>query len=409
MKKILNSSFFGVCFLAALLAEAYFIYVGTESLFSVIGIGVVALIMGYLLLDSIRSGLDQRMNDAKLYLDQIYREETEKSNERFTEESNLQKATYTALKKNGVQLSQHTEEIRERIETLEHNMAKALITLNTLTELQKKAMEGQRNALNYEINFNKENTKRLIQALKEENNSADIKELLMKLLTGMERSNELMEMQLNSFKNISFGTTAVESEQKSDQNEEVVELDWKDIAQQEADSFTTTEWDSDMKEPIVENLTEIGWDVDVELVLNNSADDREISEKVDETGPETYQDSETEAASEEVLTEEASAFTDNIESISEEPREEEVLDSWGDISSELNGLIGNWDDEENAPEAEAAIAAEPEAVQMTEEVIDTPEEQVTQNGVQTVDPIYTDPNKQLTADEIAALFESFGK
>lgn len=340
MKKILNSSFLGVCFLAAILAEAYIIRVDTGNLFSVVGIGIVALIMGYLLLDSIKSGLDQRINDAKLYFDQIYREETEKGNERFTEESNLQKATYTALKKNGVQLSQHTEEMMERLEALEHNMTKAL---TTLTELQKKAMEGQRNALNYEVNYNKENTKRLIQALKAENNSAEIMELLMKLLTGMERNNELMEKQLNSFNHISFETASAETDQK--------------------------------KEPVVS-----------EEILSE------------------------ETVSEDVISEKEDVFTYDVESLSEEPQMGDS-DSWEDLSLELNGLIGKEDTEENAPEAEAAIAAEPEAeaVQMTDEMIDSPEEQVSESDNQTITPLYSDPNKALTADEIAALFASFGQ
>ncbi len=344
MKKILNSSFFGVCFLAALLAEAYYIRVGTGNLFSVVGIGIVALITGYLLIDAIKSGLDKRINDAKLYLDQIYREEAEKSSERFTEESNLHKATYTALKKNAVQTSQHAEEVMERLEALERNMTKAL---TTMTELQKKAMDGQRNALNFEINYNKENTKRLIQALREESNHADTNELLMKLLTSMERNNELLEKQLSSFQSISFDTVSDRQDQKSDQSEEVFELDWKDIAEQEAEGFTSTEWNSDVTEPIVDNLTETGWDVDAELMLSN------------------------------------------------------ITDGW-----EVNGNI-----EENAPVAEAAAAAEPEpeAEQMTEEISTTSEEQAPEPDKPLVTPLYADPNKNLSASEIAALFASFGQ
>jgi hypothetical protein len=350
MKKILNSSFFGVCFLAALLAEAYFIRIGTENLFSVVGIGIVTLITGYLLIDSIRSGLDKRINDAKLYMDQIYREEAERSSERYTNDSNLHKATYTAMKKSTMQMSQHAKEVMERLETLEHNMEKALATI---TELQKKAMEGQKKALNYEINYSKENTKHLIQALREDNNRADIEELLMKLLTGMERNNELMEKQLDSFKNISFEAISTEPSKKSDQsedvveNEDVVEIDWNDIAEQESEDFTSTEWDSDVKEPIVENLTETGWDVDAEVMLGNITDGWEVS--------------------------------------------------------------GNIDD--NAPETTAATAGDPEseAVQVTEDINNSTEGQEAEPEKQTITPLYSDPNKNLTANEIASLFASFGQ
>ncbi len=403
MKKILNSSFFGVCFLAALLAEAYIIRIGTGNLFSVVGIGIVALITGYLLLDAIKSGLDQRIRDAKLYLDQIYKEEAEKSSERFTEENNLHKASYTALKKNAQLMSQHAEEMMERLETLEHNMVKAL---STMTDLQKKTMEGQRNALNFEINYNKENTKRLIQALREENNHTDVKELLMKLLNSMERNNELLENQLNSIKSSSLEAISEEPEKMSEQTKKVVEVDWKEIAEQEAESFTSTEWDSDIKEPVVENLTETGWDVDAELMVGNITDGWEVSASAGEAVTD-------ESVSEEAASEENPKMVVETESTSEEPQEQEEggTDSWDDIGMELNDLISNWDIEENAPEAEAAAAAEqePEAVEIEEEVINTPEAQRSEPSNATVTPLYSDPNKNLTAAEIAALFASLGQ
>ncbi len=403
MKKFLNSSFFGVCFLAALLAEAFFIRVGTGNLFSVVGIGIVALITGYLLIDAIKTGLDKRINDAKNYFDQIYKEETEKSNERFTEESNLHKATYTALKKNAVLMSQHAEEMLERLETLENNMARAL---STMTDLQKKAMEGQRNALNFEINYNKENTKRLIQTLREENNRADMNELLIKLLSSMERNNELLENQLSTIKNISFELPSENTEKKNNQTEEVVEIDWKDIAEQEAESYTSTEWDSDIKEPVVDNLTETGWDLEAELMLGNITEGWEISTDSDEADKEDALVSAEEYGSEEPIAIEPDART-----ISEAPQEEAVIDHWDEIGSELNDLIGSWNIEENAPEAEAAEEAEqePEAVQIAEEMMNTSEAQAPEPSKPSITPLYSDPNKNLTADEIAALFASFGQ
>jgi hypothetical protein len=46
-----------------------------------------------------------------------------------------------------------------------------------MTELQKKSLEGQKNALNLEINYNKENTKQLIKVLREESSRINPKEL----------------------------------------------------------------------------------------------------------------------------------------------------------------------------------------------------------------------------------------
>lgn len=349
MKKILNSSFFGICFLASIIAEAYFIRIGTDNLFSVAGIGIVTLIVGYLLIDSIRSGINRRIEEVKFYLDQNHREDTEKRIERYTEESNLQKATYTAMKKNTIIMSQQFEEMTERLEALENNTSRAL---SMMIELQKKSLEGQKNALNLEINYNRDNTKQLIQALKEESSRMDTSELFTKILDRMEKYSELVEHQLDSMKNISFTVPKEHNAEESVITEDVVEIDWNDIADKEAENITTTEWDGDMGEPVVDNLTESGWDLDAELMLGNN-----------------------------------------------------ITDGW-EVAAEAKAPT-----EENAPEDELPIEAEPEseAVKIAEEMINSDEAEAPVESKSPVVPIYNDPNKSLSADEIAALFANYGQ
>jgi hypothetical protein len=201
MKKRFNIIFFSICFLAALIAEAYCILVLDGDLFSVIGIGAVVLITVYLLMDSIRSKLVQSSDNIKSYVDRVYSEEAEKWSERYTELLNIQKATYTATKKNTALISEQFEEIVVRMETLEANNAKSM---QKLIELQMKALEGQKNALNLEINYGKENTKQLMNVLREEGSRLDQKEELSKILSCLEDNNSLLKEQINKLENSSY-------------------------------------------------------------------------------------------------------------------------------------------------------------------------------------------------------------
>ncbi len=165
MKKRLNLMFFSICFLAAIVTEAYFIQRVEEDLISVAGIGVVVLITGYLWMDSLRGLFMQK----------------------YTEIINLHKAVYTATKKDTAEVTNQLTELLARMEIMENNTASAL---QLITEYQKKALEGQKNALNYKINYNKENTKQIISAVQEGSNRAELLELLSKLyhrLDGNER------------------------------------------------------------------------------------------------------------------------------------------------------------------------------------------------------------------------------
>lgn len=318
MKRKLNIVFFSICFLASLLAEAYCFQVLRGDLFSIVGIGFVVLITGYLLLDTIRSKMQRSVKDAKFYFDRMYREETEKWTGRYTEIANLQKATYTAAKKNTATISEQFDEALLRLDTIESNNAKEFLRIN---ELQKKALEGQKNALNLEVNYNKENTKQLIHVLREEGNKTEQNELLLKILEALEKNNALLQEQMQQMKNMNYVHAA-----------EPVEVKPGEVFQ--SDYFPSDE----------ENLTE-----------------------------DFYEELET---------------TDRI--AAEEPEENQ---------------------EENA--SETSWFLEEEAGSEAMKVFDTMEPELEAepsiDNSQTITPIYDDPNKALSADEIAALFASFGQ
>ncbi len=279
MKVKLNPIFFGSFFLAAILAEGYCLLVLEADLFTVGGLGIVILISLYLLLDSIRGQWKQGKEKTLFYLEQLYRDETEKRDTRYTELLNLQKATYTSAKKNTARLEEKLEELMLRLQSMERSNSEAL---NKIAELQKKLMDGQKNALNIEVNYQKDNTKALIAAIREE--------------TGKLNHEEKLELILETLKELPARSDKFDSP----------------LQQYEEDSFTE-EW------------------LDQEPEL-----------------PETDFDEEEPSEEEDVLEE---------EQLQEEQREEDPM--------------GNSDQE--------------------------------------IVPLYDDPNKSLTRDEIAALFASYGK
>lgn len=158
MKNKLNIGFFSICLIASLIAESYFIY--SRDWFSIIGIGAVGLILGYLLIDSIRTKWKQTMDKLKNIIE-IYEKQANQENDRYKEAYNLQKATYTVLKKNTLLLNQKYDELSNRLDSFEKKNEQML-------KLQRKALEGQKNALNIEVNYNKENTEHLIRTIREE-------------------------------------------------------------------------------------------------------------------------------------------------------------------------------------------------------------------------------------------------
>ena len=167
MTKRMNIGFFSICFLAALLAQAYCIHILEGDFISVMGIGTVVLITGYLLVDSIRSKWLESCEKVKATFEVKYKEETEKLNDKYQELLNIQKATYTAIKKNDIMVKEQFDEVISKIDSIEKNHIE---NSSKSTELLMKSLEGQKNALNLELNYNKENTKLIMNTLKDECN-----------------------------------------------------------------------------------------------------------------------------------------------------------------------------------------------------------------------------------------------
>jgi len=223
MNKWVNTVFFGSCFMIAILLEAYGMIIWEGQIFSTVALGIVVLITGFLFMDSVRSRLLQSGESMKghmeFYFDQLGREVSEKWTEKHTEIVNLQKASYTATKKNTILLNEQFEGVLLRLETLERTNAEAL---QSMIELQKKALEGQKNALNFELNYNKENTKKIIEAFKEDSGDKH-SEQLARILDMLEKNNTLLKEQIELQKNASESSSSIPEEMIPKANESKIE------------------------------------------------------------------------------------------------------------------------------------------------------------------------------------------
>ena len=237
-------------------------------------------------------------------MDHLLNDVTEKWTERYTEMLNLQKASYTATKKNSVMVSEQFGEILLRLEALENGNADAL---HKIIELQKKSMEGQKNALNLGINYNKENTKKIIGLLRAEEKKNDLSDQITRMIDLLERNNELIREQRNHMTTVEKEITAVYPPKQE---------------QGFGEKFL------------------------------KASDLEEYSED----------------------------FHDQLQTVDH-------------IEEEITA-------EENASEADWSFTEEPE-LEAINPIVETEKPKVI--------PLYDDPNKALTADEIAAMFASFGK
>lgn len=312
MKKRLNIMFFSLCFLGTVIAETYFIQTDAGDHFSVIALGVVVLITGYLLMDSIRGRILEGSKGIKVYIDQMYLEEKERLNEHYQEVQNLQKAAYTAVKKNTATISEKLEELIDRVDSLEDNQARAL---QKLGDLQLKALEGQKKALSLEINYNKENTKQLMKTIRETGASVETIELLGRIAERIENNTQVLQQELQLM-NIKASETSFKQQ---------LESNWEVNPASE-----------------MEELSQTGWDKEVEIEWESEAD--------------------------------------SLDGITSEENNPVVAEHY-----KIPDIVPI-EDKETIPEAVEA------KVQRQE-----------------IQPIYEDPNKALSTDEIAALFASFSQ
>lgn len=178
MKRRLNTIFFCICFIAAVIAETYCFISLNGDFISVTGIGIVVLITGYLLLDSLRSNMTKGIHDIRFYIDHMYLEETKNWNARMDTLFDIQKATYAATKKSTAELNEKFDLIINSLEKLEESNIEAM---QRITKLQKMSLDGQKNGLNLSVNYEKENTSQILQLL--EGNHTAQTELIQQILS----------------------------------------------------------------------------------------------------------------------------------------------------------------------------------------------------------------------------------
>lgn len=198
MKKRLNAVFFGICFLIALLSEAYYIVVRKDDLFTIIGIGLVVLITAYLFMDTIRGTVKQNIEVLKFYTDRLIREEDEKWKLRYSELENHQKAVQAEVRSIAELNEKQSKEFMDLLEAIEDNSQKHY---ERIIRIQKLSMEGQRNALNLEIQYNRANTKQLIKVLREYKAGGNYEEPISKILVTLEENNALLKKRFGSLDN----------------------------------------------------------------------------------------------------------------------------------------------------------------------------------------------------------------
>ncbi len=190
MKKRTSSIFFGICFMAALLFEAYCLARLRSNLYTMLGVGLLVLVTGYQFMDSLRNSIMHSSENLKNYVDRIIHEEIKKWNDRYDELSNIQKATYGLAKKNTLKVNELLSAIVDRLETLEKVNNKEW---NRVIELQKRSMENQKKALSLEVRYNKENTKQVLEVLQKEGIEKNLEEKLKKVIELLEINNELIK------------------------------------------------------------------------------------------------------------------------------------------------------------------------------------------------------------------------
>lgn len=99
----------------AILGEAFLLNVPQPHLFSIIGIGIVVILTGYLFFDSIWEYIAGNKKKRDLLWSELIKQETEKWDSRYTELLNIQKATYAALKKSNARLGEQIEDLTARL------------------------------------------------------------------------------------------------------------------------------------------------------------------------------------------------------------------------------------------------------------------------------------------------------
>lgn len=233
MKKRMNTIFFSICFLAALMVQAYCIHILNGEIVSVIGLSIVVLITGYLWLDSIRGLWVESSERVKVVLEKKYATESRKLEEKYQELLNIQKATYTVLKRNDNTVCNQMEELNKKIDSLTKSYSRMI-------ELQATGLEGQQKALNLILNYNRENTKMSITSFKEEINKLSNKDQIDTMIVLLSEVKEEISKKTMLGESIAFPSiTNVESDEST--GNFTIESDWK------TDSYFNNKLENDIK------------------------------------------------------------------------------------------------------------------------------------------------------------------
>jgi hypothetical protein len=392
-KKKKNIIAIGGCFITTLLLQIYSIELVHVNIMFPIGLGIIALIMGYIFMDAIRKNIEQERKDDKFYLDHSISHESEKWLERYTELLNTQKASYTATKKNTEYQMRQFEVVLSRLEALEKNQATAL---TKVLELQKKALEGQKKALNIEITNSKENVNKIVELLQEGPKQEEVLEDQFSKLLSLEESNQkLFQDQLMRLVEIKDHLEVVEKVISQTPAPQKVFID--DYYQEDPLSVSEEEVNS------------------LDSFMNEIAQEDEYLRDEDVSEEPLREDYLLDIASmeDEILMEDEISMEDKISIEDKILMEDKVLmedeismeetifmgDEWSETDNHIE-LPVEEESKENASEADR-IFEEPEL-----EAVNSSNEIVAESKVV---PLYDDPNKALTADEIAKLFASFGQ
>ncbi len=442
MKIKLNGVFFGCFFLMAFLAEIYFLLRPEADLFTIGSLGIVVLISLYLLIDSIRNQWRQSKEKTLFYLENMYREEVERGNVRYTEQMNLQKASYTAGKKNAANLEDKLEELMLRLQAMEKSNTEAL---RKVEELQKRLMEGQKNALNIEVNYQKDNTKTLIAAIREEAERLHSEDKLDLILEAIKELKELPlqvdrgSISRKQYIEDSFTEEGTESENMLSEVEtweqpEEIETEsesWEEIGSYASEAETESVLEAILQETLLgmeqeDQLPEdeIGEEPVVMLAEAENPGEQEAILPVVETWEEqeailpeveTWEEldailseAETRKEPEAMLPEGETWEVPGVKQSEVDTWEEQSMEEAPEVTPSMEELTeeklteGQWTEEEDRTEEEE-LKAEQEQMEepVTEAMMETSEPKVV--------PLYDDPYKSLTTEEIAAMFASYGK
>lgn len=115
MKRKIIASLFGTSFAASFFGEIYLLNAEKPHWFSVIGIGIVVILTGYLFFDTIGEYILKELNSREMLREKEAQMYAEKLDEMCSELNNIQKATYAAIKKSDSRLQEEMNRLSEKL------------------------------------------------------------------------------------------------------------------------------------------------------------------------------------------------------------------------------------------------------------------------------------------------------